>query len=439
MTVPEPTGASAEHWATFRSMVVVALSIAILLVVTVLVAGTVGGMGRLTPVPIIVGAFYAFNAAAWAVARRRPAWIAPPYYFNHFVLGTYMLFVTVILYYCLGGPHRIHGMPMYALAVAYAVVFLSSRGAWVLAILGSVSYATLVAALCGGWLPEQPGMLAFSFMEGWPAMTVVANTLLLGLLAFLGGLLTDVRRRQTEQLQTLSRQLRATNESLEGLNRELELYTRAVSHDVRSPVAAAAEALWLAQQAPAEERGRLTSLAAENVGRADRMLVGLRDLMRSAGAPEAVDRVAPRALIEQVVAEVRGARDAPDLPITLVGAFGDLRAQPTKLAHAFRNLLDNAVMHARGRPGARIEVGGEAGAGEVRFWVRDNGPGIPYTHQAAIFEPFRRGPGANGEGMGLGLALVRQIVEQHGGRIWVESVPGEGATFWVALPREPAS
>ncbi len=74
-------------------------------------------------------------------------------------------------------------------------------------------------------------------------------------------------------------------------------------------------------------------------------------------------------------------------------------------------------------------------AAEVLFWVRDDGPGVPHAYQTAIFELFRRGPGSAGEGMGLGLALVRQIVEQHGGRVWLESAPAEGATFWVSLPR----
>ncbi len=265
-------------------------------------------------------------------------------------------------------------------------------------------------------------------------------------LAELNARLEERVRERTAQVEETNREIAAAytalvaaNARLAGLNRELELYTRAVSHDVRSPVAAAAEALHLLRDAPDTERQRLAALAAENVRRADGMLVGLRDLMQSAGTPEPIRPVATRALVDQVIDEVRSARGAPDLPIALVGTFADVEGQPRKLAHVFRNLIDNAVTHTRGRPDPSIEVGQEARGDDALFWVRDHGPGVPYQYQAAIFEPFRRGPTAAGDGTGLGLALVRQIVEQHGGRVWVESEPGAGATFWVQLPRSAGS
>ena len=74
------------------------------------------------------------------------------------------------------------------------------------------------------------------------------------------------------------------------------------------------------------------------------------------------------------------------------------------------------------------------------FAVTDNGPGVPSDLQKRIFEPFYQAPSSRAKGgKGLGLHLVRTIVEQHGGRVWVESVPGQGSRFWVSLPQTPST
>jgi signal transduction histidine kinase len=98
----------------------------------------------------------------------------------------------------------------------------------------------------------------------------------------------------------------------------------------------------------------------------------------------------------------------------------------------FMNLLDNAVLH--GRKGGTIEVGAQGEEGVVRFWVKDDGPGIPAKDLPHIFERFHMD--AEGQrGSGLGLAIVRQAVQAHGGRIWAESKEGEGAIFSFTLPK----
>ena len=96
------------------------------------------------------------------------------------------------------------------------------------------------------------------------------------------------------------------------------------------------------------------------------------------------------------------------------------------------NLLTNAVLH--GRTGGAIEVGGEEEDGMIRFWVKDDGPGIREKDLPYIFEEFHTGT-AGRKGSGLGLAIAHQVVQTHGGRIWVESREGEGATFYFTLPK----
>jgi signal transduction histidine kinase len=102
------------------------------------------------------------------------------------------------------------------------------------------------------------------------------------------------------------------------------------------------------------------------------------------------------------------------------------------------NLLSNAI---KATERGRVELSASRGDGEVVFAVADTGPGISAEDQARLFERFRRGANANYQGTGLGLAISRALVEAHGGRIWVDSRPGDGATFRFTLPaasREPA-
>jgi signal transduction histidine kinase len=107
-----------------------------------------------------------------------------------------------------------------------------------------------------------------------------------------------------------------------------------------------------------------------------------------------------------------------------------------RLEQVVANLLTNAVKYA---PGSPIEVRVHGGEAEATIAVRDHGPGIPVEHQERIFRPFERAPRARGgpAGLGLGLYIVRQIVEAHGGSVTLASAPGRGTTFTVTLPRTP--
>jgi signal transduction histidine kinase len=108
-------------------------------------------------------------------------------------------------------------------------------------------------------------------------------------------------------------------------------------------------------------------------------------------------------------------------------------ADPTAISRLFQNLLGNAFKYGLGAPQPRIEVGGHVSESEVRFFVRDNGPGIPKEFQHKIFGLFQR-LDTTQEGTGIGLAVVSKIMELHGGRVWIESGSQQGAAFWLAFP-----
>jgi len=113
------------------------------------------------------------------------------------------------------------------------------------------------------------------------------------------------------------------------------------------------------------------------------------------------------------------------LPVVVGDFFG--------LSTVFRNLLENACKF-RAAAAPCIHVGSARRESEWFFFVRDNGLGFDQVYAANLFQPFKRLHGKQFPGNGLGLALARRILEQHDGRIWVDSKPGEGSTFWFSLP-----
>ncbi|HXE44737.1 MAG TPA: ATP-binding protein [Conexibacter sp.] len=217
---------------------------------------------------------------------------------------------------------------------------------------------------------------------------------------------------------------------------------RAVSHDLRSPltaIAAAGEALASPRLSTAERE----ELAAAVVGESSRMsrlvdkLLDLSRLQGGAAAPRAewcsVEEVLRAAMDETPHPPGWSVAIDPDLPL--------IRADAAQLERAFANLLENAVRHGGDHP---VAVRARAVGPRLLVRIVDRGPGIRAPERERIFEPFYRGGGGGvggtrapddgHTGSGLGLAVVRGFIDANGGRVWAESLPGQGATFVVELP-----
>jgi two-component system, OmpR family, sensor histidine kinase KdpD len=212
---------------------------------------------------------------------------------------------------------------------------------------------------------------------------------------------------------------------------------RSVSHDLRSPltaIVAAGEALGSPDLSEAERRELAGSIASEGA-RLTRLIEKLLDLSRlQAGtAPPRRDwcslEEVIRAAIEAIGAppEQVGLVIDPDLPL--------INADAAQLERAFANLLENALRHSAGLP---VSVRARVSGGRLLVRVVDRGPGIPVAEQQRIFEPFYRASGAHDAGSGLGLAIVKGFIEANGGRVHVESLPGQGTSFVVAFGLPPA-
>jgi two-component system phosphate regulon sensor histidine kinase PhoR len=144
--------------------------------------------------------------------------------------------------------------------------------------------------------------------------------------------------------------------------------------------------------------------------------------------------------LEDLAEEYRRRPQAADyqIDVTASPALGSIEGDDEKLVHVFGNLVENAFKYTP--KGSRIELGATAaGADEVEFFVRDNGPGIPPADLSHIFERFYRvekGRSRETGGTGLGLSIVKHIVQLHGGRVWAENRDGGGLVIFVRLPRK---
>ncbi len=235
----------------------------------------------------------------------------------------------------------------------------------------------------------------------------------------------------------LERRVLERTEQLERANRELEGFTWLVSRDLREPLLELDGYSRLLEQGAGD---RLDAEGRQHLGGIRRNARRLIDLVSSllalskAGRQELhVGPIDMRRLAETVLEESMTDADRERTDITLhplPAAEGDVRL----VRQVFANLVANALKFSSKRPRRTIEIGSTGSGAETAWFVRDDGVGFEPGHAKRLFGIFERlHDGDDLAGTGIGLALVRRIVERHGGRVWAEGAPGAGATFWFTL------
>lgn len=258
--------------------------------------------------------------------------------------------------------------------------------------------------------------------------------------------LAEEIRRHAENLEL---EIEQRTFELEVKNRDLQAFSYSVSHDLSTPLRAILG--W--SHTVVEDYGQ--SLSAEVIQKLQRieeagkrmaeLISNLLRLSRLSSQPLLRRMIHdPAALFQKAWDDVRAVREAEvrhssTAPTFQLQGLSPCFADPSLLSQALVNLLDNAYKYSTGAPMPRVEVSDESTEAETIYAIADNGIGFDMQFAERLFEPFQRlHAGSEYQGTGIGLSIVDRIVRMHGGRVWVKSEPGRGATFFIALPAHHA-
>lgn len=249
------------------------------------------------------------------------------------------------------------------------------------------------------------------------------------------------RLRAEQQLRAFNAELeQRVNErtlQLEAANKELETFSYSVSHDLRAPLRSIHGFAKILKEDFSGEMsptalGFLAKIL-DSVSKMGQLIDELLDFSRIGRKPLSLQRIAPNEIVQDVIeslaAEVAGRQIEWHIP-----ALPTVIADPLLLQQVYANLLGNAVKYTSKRELARMEVGHFTQEGESIYFVRDNGAGFDMQYADKLFAVFQRlHRDDEFEGVGIGLAIVRRIIERHGGRVWAEAEVGKGAAFFFTL------
>jgi len=243
-----------------------------------------------------------------------------------------------------------------------------------------------------------------------------------------------------EELECANETLLERTRELEAVHTELEAFNFSVSHDLRTSLQAilgfSQTLLARHRQELGPEAARFLDLILESTRGMGELIEDLLGFSQANRAPLEYEPVDIAALARSAISELEPQLKERRLEV-VYGSLPVVRGDRILLKRVLVNLLSNAIKFTRGKQEARVEIGSFQQDGERVMFVRDNGVGFDMELSARLYRVFERlHRGDEFEGTGIGLALVERIVVRHGGRIWAESVRGEGATFYFTL--EPA-
>ncbi len=247
----------------------------------------------------------------------------------------------------------------------------------------------------------------------------------------------DLKR---DPLLDTSRRIAELTAQLEAANRELEAFSYSIAHDLRAPLR---HIDGFARMALEKSRGlddalvKQLSIVVQAAGTMGKMIDGLLNLSRVGRAELEWRPVDMAALVEAARSQLGPEAARPALHWK-IGALPAVSGDPELLRLVWTNLLSNALKYSSRHQQPEIRIGAQtAEDGKAVFFVRDNGVGFDMRYGGKLFNVFQRLHRRDEfEGIGIGLALVRRVIERHGGRVWAESRINEGATFYFCIGEE---
>jgi signal transduction histidine kinase len=260
-------------------------------------------------------------------------------------------------------------------------------------------------------------------------------------IALLATLLIAVTVLFFHRQQELRKQIEGKNLELQNQNAELERFNYTVSHDLKAPLVTIKGFLGLLQRdINAENQGAVASdigqinAAADKMGQLLDELLELSKIGRQMNVAEVRDL---DSLVREAAKRVEIQMEDQGVDLQIAPGMPQVYGDPGRLLEVFQNLIDNSTKFMGEQKHPRIEIGAEFDNGQIHCFVRDNGAGIAPDYHHRVFDLFER-LDTKVDGTGIGLALVKRIIEVHGGGIWIESAgQGQGSTFHFTLPAAP--
>jgi signal transduction histidine kinase len=248
----------------------------------------------------------------------------------------------------------------------------------------------------------------------------------------------SVRELRSQNIE-LERSVKARSAELEAANKQLDTFVHSVSHDLRAPLRGVAGMAGILLEDFGEGLGapgrRLIEGICTGCGRMAQLIDDMLALSRLGRQPLRTRPVPMKELVNEVLLELHPTHEGRDIRFCL-GELGTAQVDPALMKQVLVNLLSNALKFTRKVERASVEVGSapDSAPGKRVYFVRDNGAGFDMRHAEKLFGVFERLHRQDEfDGTGVGLAIVQQIVQRHGGRVWAEGAVGRGATFYFTL------
>ena len=401
---------------------------------------TVVGLQGIWPwrVPTLVLAAV-FLAGTFTFQKSRPV----------LTIGLYALWLLSVMLQATGVAWAVFGERQEIIALAQAGAMGGIYDAAIVVFAAAAGARPLLPAIL--LLPVGGLALGLYFRGGvtTPEWTLFADPVVVASVLSLASLVQEGMRRKEfgaraelararAEAETRSAELAFANARLSVVNADLVQFANVVAHDLRQPLQSVSALTHLMASRLATlgvedpKVHEYLTIAAESVGRMDRLVANLLEYTRLDRRTLRLVEVDLNKTLAAVQVDLAHAISKANATVR-VGPLPTITADPQEMAQLFQNLVSNAIRYARPGVPPVIEVIGKAEAKMAIVEVRDNGIGIAQENLAVIFEPFRR-LADNGNGLGLGLAICKRIVERHRGTISVTSEPGVGTVFCVTLP-----
>jgi signal transduction histidine kinase len=408
---------------------------------------------QVRPVVAILVGLALVNLPYWFLGRRTAFSLS--YFYLHWAID--LIAITTCVY-LLGGIDVPLIQFTYLTIILTAAIFVSQSASFHLAAGATVAYTSLGIAEITGWLPHRSGIWAHHYSNELRIFIISLSNVIFFVFAYLAGTLSKLLRVANEELartkavveeqnRLLEHRVRERTRELEERTDELQEMVHIVTHDLQNVAVAGSEtARKLVELDGAQLSDRGQRYAERLVRDCRLMATMLRNLLEVVTQSEVAnrrERVDVASVVREAVGRAQAVIEAKHITVT-VGDLPPVEAEQQKVLHVFENLVSNACKYVGDKSDPRIEIGGAVRNGHVDYYVRDNGIGIEPSQLGRIFQLYHRAPEQNvggvvQQGHGIGLAVVKRIVQRYGGRIWVESEAGKGSVFRLSFPREESA